>query len=68
MKQGKDNWFQDVLSKIQFQRDYYKMPTIDSVSDYDKGVHIGRSEGLSMALVLLEYAIDGQVKEIRKEK
>ncbi len=62
------NWFQKVIKSIEFQREYYALPTIDKLSDYDKGVHAGRSEGLGISLALLGFGIEKQVKKIRANK
>lgn len=37
------------LTEINKLRKYYGMPVIDALSDFDKGVHQGRAEGLAMA-------------------
>ena len=42
--------FEDVIKKIVMERDYYNLPVLDKLSEYDKGVHKGRAEGLQIAL------------------
>lgn len=52
------------LVAINMQIEYYRLPVIEKLSDFEKGVHKGRMEGLVIARdEILKY-----VEKYRKEK
>lgn len=52
------------LETIDFQINYYNQSVLERLSDYDKGIHVGRVDGLRLAKhILLDW-----VKWYRKEK
>jgi len=53
----------DPFEKIDMLISYYSIPVIESLSDYDKGVHDGRKEGLLLAKKEIITWVKGQLGE-----
>jgi len=64
----KRNPIQEAMTKIAHQANYYSIPVLDKLSDYDKGNHKGRKEGLLIAFYLMNDAITRIIKNWKEEK
>lgn len=55
-----DKIFKDLaraIKLIHIQKNYYLQPVLEKLSEYDKGIHQGRAEGLLIALDYLRKAL-----------
>ena len=60
------NPIQECMNNIEKHIWYYRQPTIDKLSSYDKGVHIGRADGLQIALNFFTRAAIEFIEERRR--
>jgi len=60
------NPLKEAFDKIDMQIRYYKEPTIGAVSDFDKGVHRGRFDGLHIAAGIMKTGILELLQQVRK--